>query len=142
MSEASGEAANTIRCSFSLSGRDFDPDACIREIGVEGAEVWRQRRPQLAQRADLPNVEVSFEVGPEPFESVDDAVRVVLARVAPATPQILACVAKHGLKASMTAMIKVYTERPLYELSPESMRVMAELGATFSIDLIDLRPNE
>ena len=140
--EETGEYPNTVECTFSLSGRDVDPDECLREIGLDTATVWRPRNERLRRGTALPNVALNFSVGPAPFESIDDAVRLVLAQVAPATDRIVACAARQGLKASMTCLIKVYTDRPLYELSPESMRAMVVLGAEFSMDLIDLRPDE
>lgn len=140
--EETNQEPNTVECTFSLSGRDVDPDECLGEVGIEEMTVWRPRSEHLRRGTSLPNVALNFSVGPASFETLDDAVRLILARVEPVTDRIVACAAKHGLKASVICLVRVYTDRPLYELSPESMRGMAALGAEFSMDLIDLRPDD
>lgn len=139
--EDGGEPPCTVECSFSLSGRDFDPDECRREIDVPGATVWRQRHAQFLGRRDLPMAAVYVTVGPEEFDTIEEPVHLVLDKLAPTASRIVACADRLGLKASVVCLIKVYTERPLYVLSPASIRAMAVLGAELSFDIIDLRPD-
>jgi hypothetical protein len=139
---ATGEAPTLVECVFVLSGRDFDPDACGRELGIEGTHNWRQTHEHLVHRTDLPNAEWGIGIGPDVFDEIDLPVRMVLERLASITSLIVDYAVRHKLSAGVSCKVKVYTQPPVYALSPDAMRSMAQLGAEFTMDIIDLRPDE
>jgi hypothetical protein len=136
------EAATLIEGVFSIAGRDFDPDECSREVGLEPTRVWRQRHVHLLHRTDLPNVAWELGVGPEPFDTLDDPVRLVLGKLGPSAERIVAYAARRQLKLTMTCLITIHAIPPAYVLSPETMRQMVALNAEFTMDIADLRPSE
>ena len=45
-----------ITAHFFLAGRDLDTDEITKILGLTPSEVWRQKRAELKDRADLPTV--------------------------------------------------------------------------------------
>jgi hypothetical protein len=132
----------TIECILSIAGRDFDPEECGRAIGIEGGRIWRQRHEHLLYRTDLSNVEWSYSVGPDDIATIDEAVRNLQERLESATKQIAEYASRGGLKTAVVCLVVIHTVPPTYFLSTQAMRWLIELGAEFSMDIIDRRELE
>jgi hypothetical protein len=111
-------------------------------MGLEDAEIWRQRRDALRDRKDLPDAAVEIAYGPVPCESIDECARGIMARINGHEDRILSSASEWGLSVVLTCLVRVYQERPLYTLSSEVIGTLSVIGAEFSLDVIDLREED
>ena len=133
----SEDSAPSISATFSLAGRDFDPDECTRTLGITPTKIWRPRRPDLLVQAGLNTLAWYVEQAPTPLYSTDDAVRPVLDIVYPRRVQIREFARDHQLTTAVVCAIKSWGRRAVLELLPDTVSRLSELGASFSIDLYD-----
>lgn len=134
---SSQSKAPRISSYLYISGRDFDPQACSAFIGLQPTEIWRQKREELKQREDLPNV--SWNIGHEPIEgySVSDAVDEVLDLVWPARERLRTFLQGQNIEVGIACTVAIHADRPIYDLSASTIRRLAELSCKFTLDVID-----
>ena len=120
-----------------VSGRGFDVDECTRAIGREPTEIWRQKRPHLRERVDLPDTEWMVGFQWRPFDAVDDAVRETISQIWDARSRFVAFAEAHHLSRFLVCSVRIWRERPLYNLTAQSLRQLGELGVEFSLDIYD-----
>lgn len=133
------ECANEVTCTVSLSGTNFDPEACIQRLGIAEARVWRRRKAPNTTGIVLPDAAVEFTEGPVECDSVDVVASTLLARLVEHERAILNLVEEHRLSVSLTCLVRVYTDRPSYAFGPGVVARLAALNASLSLDIIDLR---
>ena len=129
--------APQITVWFVLAGDDFDADACTAAIGLSPASIWRQKRPELRDHPDLNNMNWSFGAEKVSEYSTNTVVASVLKDVWQRRDAIAAFASQHALTASVCCNITIYQERPVYQLSPDVMRKLADLDAVFLMDIFD-----
>ncbi len=82
-------------------------------------------------------VAVSFGAVRYPADDLDAVVRHVLSLIWPARHRIMEFVSLRCLNAAFVASATINDERPLYRLSPESLRRLAFFGYDFGWEVFD-----
>jgi hypothetical protein len=132
--------ATTVECVFSLGGRDIDPDLITQELGVAPTNIWRQRRPNLAARTDLPNVAWEFSSGACQSDNIEEPIERTLDGIRPGLDKVKGLAARLNLRTSMTVIVQVRSNAPLYAIGPATLASLGEIGTELSLDIADLRP--
>ena len=131
-----------ITVNFGVAGRGFDTELATRTIGRTPTKVWRQKHEHLKARTDLSDTSWIVEIDWTEMDSVDDAVRRVLEEVWPYREGILTFVEEYEVSVSVTVFVRIWSNRPLYELLPDTMSKLVALNATFSLDIYDYSDDE
>ena len=118
-------------------GGDFVPEELTDELPLEPTSTWVQRRPELRERPDLSAAEWSIGVQKLPTYSVDDAVSAALDSMWEHRARIVEVTRKRGLSVSLTCSVTIWGERPVFELVGATVGRLAELGASFGLDIHD-----
>lgn len=129
--------APRITAIFSIAGRDFDAGECTLAIGLKPSAIWHQKIPELRQRADLPNVNWNIIRESKNLYSVNDVVHQVIDAVWSHRDRIEDYVRDKSLDVVITCTVTVFDERPELDLSAPTIRRMADLKCSFSLDVID-----
>ena len=128
--------APLISAWYCIGGRDFDPDEVTRASGLEPTEIWRA--PEVTR--DTPELDnVNWIVGfrKVPYYSTEEAVAAALDLVWPYRERLTAYVAAHPRSASLECTVTIEVDRPVYELSVETMKRLVELECEFGLDVFD-----
>lgn len=131
------DPAPRLSASLTLSGKRFDFDECTRSIGLRPVAVWHPPSKSLNKSLDLPDAAWSCGFEKSPLYSVDDALRELLSTVWPKRIPIKECAEEKGLQISVDCNITIHEDRPIYELSPETMSKLVWFGADFGMDIFD-----
>ena len=129
--------APRITAIFSIAGRDFDSGECTLAIGLEPSEIWRQKIPELRQRADLPNVNWNIIRESKDLHSINDVVHQVIDAVWSHRDRIEDYVRNKPLEVVIACTVTVFDERPELDLSAATIRRMADMKCGFCLDVID-----
>lgn len=124
-----------MTASFTIAGRDFDPEACTEKLACEPTRVWTQKRAALRNRRDLPNASWAVQ---EPWfdcDLLDTAARKVLDRVWPHQQAIIEFCSEHDATATIEIGVRVVEDGPEYTLSAATIEQMAALGAALGISI-------
>jgi hypothetical protein len=133
------EEPPTIECVFSLAGKNFDPADVSKELGIACTNSWRQKRPWLLSREDLPHAAWELGVGPEPCLNLDDALTKLFDSIRDLTDGIREVAQRRRLKPSVVCIIRITLAVPAYVISSRSIAILSALGAELSLDIADLR---
>jgi len=123
-----------ISACFVISGNGFNTDECTRAIGREPTEIGH---PKEGERPEINDTEWIIDTGKLKLYSVDEVVSSLMEDVWPHRERIETFLKQTALKGSFCCFVTIFEERPLYELSEETMRKMAALGCDFSMDIYD-----
>lgn len=126
-----------ITAHFFISGRDFDPVDVTRVLGLDPSEVWHQKRRELKDRTDIPNVCWKYGFKKRPFISIDDAIAEVLAAIWPLRDRLQQWLASHGAQVGIECSASIYKDRPVYELSATTISRLSDLSCEFILDIFD-----
>lgn len=129
--------APLISTEFFVAGDSFDTEACTRLFGMNPTEVWRQKRQELVDRPDISNVAWLIRKSKRPLYSVDDAVNEVLDVVWPARQAIRDFADQNAVDIGINCNVTIYEDRPVYELSRQSINRLAQIGCSFGLDIFD-----
>lgn len=122
---------------FSISGWDLDPESCTSALGLKPSEVWRQKHKHLLDHKDLPSVSWSLGEKNQREFSVSKAVEAVLDLVWPARERVIRFVSGKNFIVGVTCSVTIYEDRPIYDLSKETISRLAVLDCEFCLDIFD-----
>lgn len=134
---SSEERGPEMAVDFVIGGRGFDTDLATRVIGREPSRAWHQEREHLRKRSDLHDTAWMVSIGWTEMDSVNQAVERILEQVWPHRENILSFVDQHGLSASVSVSVRIWGDRPLYDLLPGTMRKLGEMNVEFGLDIYD-----
>lgn len=134
--------APEITAHFFISGRDFDPGAVTRALGIDPTEVWHQKRQELKARVDLPTVCWKHGFKKKPFFSIDDAVAKVLDAIWPLRERVQEWSASNATQVGIECSVSIYNNRPVYELSAKTISRLSDLRCGFVLDIFDYSSDE
>jgi len=89
------------------------------------------------ERVDIPNTCWKCGFRDKNFYSINDAVEEVLSLIWDKREKIKTYVDKQGHHSSVSVSVKIYEDRPVYDLSSETIYRLAELGCSVDLDLFD-----
>lgn len=126
----------TISAYFVIAGRDIDFSQCTKSIGIEPTEVWRQQHEHLKGMLEIPNTNWIIHVKCQDY-SIDDSLQKILDVIWPRRNKIRRYAKANSLKLAFICNIKIIDDRPVYSLSPETIKKIAWFGAKFGLDIAD-----
>lgn len=124
-----------VSSTLFISGKEFDPDSLSQLIKTEPSEVWRQKRPWLKNRSDIPQIEWRYDLSKRPHWSIDDAIREVLNIFSPRSEKIRAFARQHDCEVHLRLQLHADETVIIYEVSAETMGLLAELGCSLSLHI-------
>lgn len=125
-----------ISASLNLDGKTFDFDECSAAVGLAATSTWTRKLEHEA----IPEAAWSLGFDKRPYDSVDVAVSAVLEQVEGREAKLLGYAGTHALDISLSCNVFIYEDRPLYSLSPATMKRLSELNAEFCLDIYDYTP--
>ncbi len=126
-----------ITVRFVIGGRDFDPNDVSRAIGLEPTRVWHATHKAVIN--DTRFNTVSWCIGYEklPLYSTDEAVKQVLKLIWPHREPIGRYLRHGKVSATLVCNVTIWEDRPVYELSADTMQRLSALGCEFVLDIFD-----
>jgi hypothetical protein len=134
-----GNRSPEISISFSISGRDFDPNECTSAIGLAPTETWRQKRRHLQSRTDLANTAWIIASPWTERDSIDEAVLTMVEDILPYQQGVVEYSRKRGLSVVLNCSVRIWSDAPLYTLRLHTMKGLVALCAEFGLDIYDYR---
>lgn len=125
-----------ILSSFFISAGG-DPEECTREIGL--APSFTKRRGFAPSPSHPPARENHWSINTGWMElySTDESLRLLLQIVWPVRDKVRAYCEHHGGKVGFVVAVEIRDDRPIYELSKESISMIASLDAECGFDIYD-----
>jgi len=126
-----------IETGFFVSGEDFDPHSCTPAFGVTPTAVSIRGQSRLGRRPPVATSSWCLKVERQCY-SIDDGLRDLLNQIWPHRDAIKRFLETHSPKITFTSHVKIFSERPLYCLSPATLERMAHFNAEFCLDIFDV----
>jgi hypothetical protein len=127
-----------ISVTLCVGGDEFDADGLTRILGIQPTKIWRQR-PELSQHLkahpDVPKFSWNYKLARQPSWVIEEITVRLLSTFHSKYELLRQFVHDHNLKVAVACYIRTNGHRPVLELSAETIKLLAELDATFSIDI-------
>jgi hypothetical protein len=131
--------APVINTILWLGGEEIDPDEFTLLVGLQ--PTWSGKKGELSSNPMAANqgVRVSetfwrIEIEQETY-SMDEGIQEVLIRMWPHREKVRAYLVIHpSIRIGVTSVIHINQDRPVYDISLDSITKLAELGCGFMID--------
>jgi hypothetical protein len=125
----------SIDVAFCIEGRDLFPADVTEAVGLEPTKVWHATHPTVISDSRMSTV--NWIVGREKLAiySTDEAVRTLLEVVWPHREAILQYLRTSNTSASLTCYVTIWEDRPVYDLSADTMSRLAVLDCEFGMDI-------
>jgi Domain of unknown function (DUF4279) len=138
MSVAEQSPAPYIKVFFAYSGKDLDVDSISAHLGIKPTGIWRQKHEHiLRDNPELPNTNWLYEIEDLRLYSTNEAIEELLKVIWPIRESVVSYNRLSGLVPSITCTVKIYEDRPLYEVLPQNLQRMGYLGCEFGLDIYD-----
>lgn len=137
--------APVIETKFCIVGDELDPDAFTRLVGVQphrtGKKGELSANPMAAKRGvRIPQTFWCIEVEHRSY-SMDEGIQALLAQIWPHREKVLEYLqARPTVTSGMNSTIHMGEDRPVYEISLDSIKKLAELECPFMLN--DIYPLE
>ena len=118
---------------FVLSGENLDPDLCTETLGIKPDKVWTQ--PAITAGTQPPRREWNIGFRRHEHNDIGEAIELVLARVWDKRDLLASLVAEKGYRVTVACNVTLWKDRPLYELTENTIQRLAALGASFGLDI-------
>ena len=128
-----------IRCFYSISGPKVVPTTIDTEAGLRATASQEQPIARGRYPDGSPNIRQPFwEVeAVRSADSIDQVLRELITLILPARPFLVRYVRESASQAIFGCNVSFERDRPLYEISPESLSEMASFKAPFLLDIFD-----
>jgi hypothetical protein len=127
--------SSKIMASIVISGDEMSFDACSKAVGLDPTTTFV--RPYDYDSSLIAARQWCFATGKVELESIDDAVQALLSYL-PSMHSIADFATLGNYDVELICSVDVYEDRPLYELSKESIASLSRLRARFSMEIHDL----
>jgi Domain of unknown function (DUF4279) len=137
--------APCIRTEFWIEGDELDPDVFTYLVGVKPSKIGRKgevsANPMAAKRGvQIPQTFWCIEVEHTSY-SMDEGIQVLLTRIWPSREKVLDYIkTRPSVTVGMNSTIHIGEDRPVYEISLDSIKKLAELECRFMLN--DIYPLE
>lgn len=132
------ENAPIVQAKLVVAGRDWEPEHCTVATGVAPTRVWSQSRQDLREERELATEAWVVATQKLPTYEIDALVNTVLDHVWSERSALVEFAAEKRLTISVICDVLVTHDRPFLELSPATVRRLAEVNASFGVDLIGI----
>ena len=128
-----------ITSGFSIAGKDLDPDRCSLLIGMEATEVGHigeKRRPEslVALRTSFWEISVPKMASDE----IDACLKKVIDILWPKRERVMEFLEKEQFdEAGFFTIVSIHADRPLYEISADTLRRLSYFQTSYTIDIND-----
>jgi hypothetical protein len=126
-----------IKVVFGVSG-EFDPDQLTELLCLDPTEIRRLGEDTPTGRAKVRKTSWCIEQVRYGDSSIEDAVCAMLEQIWRRRAEIVQFSTNWPVSIDLVVTVRFYEDRPLYSLSPPTMRRISDLGATFGLDIYDL----
>lgn len=128
-----------IKASLVVSGEELNLDEASAMLGLQPTRTVRKGDPRPGPLPPWPESSWVFKVQRSSFDL--DEVLGELLEIAWGRREIIRALTGHpGIEASFGASITIYENRPLYVLSPLTLKRLAYFDAEFGLDIYDYSP--
>jgi hypothetical protein len=131
-----------IKAIFYISGGDWDPSTCTAALALEPTETRRRGAVSRPQGPPAPENEWALESDWVDVASTDEPVAHLLDRLWPVRSAVRRFVDANAASCGVVVVVEILTERPVFELTKQSLTRLADLSAAFSFDIYDLREGQ
>ncbi len=128
-----------IWTEFFLEGDELDPDTFTQLVGVQPHRTGKKgdpsANPMAAKRGvRIPQTFWCIEVEHTSY-SLDEGIQVLLAQIWPSREKVLNYIkARPSITVGMNSTIHIDEDRPVYEISLDSIKKLAELECRFMLN--------
>ena len=137
--------APVIETGFWIEGNELDPDEFTRLVGIQPYRTGKKdeisSHPAAAKLGVINSATFWFIEVERNTYSMDEGIQEVLGSIWLHRERILEYVhTRPSVKMGVTSTIHMYQDRPVYDISPDSIKKLADLGCGFMIN--DIYPLE
>lgn len=140
--------APIIETEFWIEGDELDPDEFTQLAGLQATRKGKKGEPSLNPMAAERGVRIpatfwAIEVEHSTY-SMNEGIQEVLGSIWPHRERVLEYVrTRPSVKMGVNSVIHMYQDRPVYDISADSIKKMADLGCGFMIgDIYPLEETE
>ena len=127
----------SINVEFVIAGRDFDPQTLTNTIGLVPTRVKHVTNVAVINDPSMDTV--IWTIGSKDLNvySTDEAVQKVLEIIWPNREAILQYLNANRVSAALVCNVTIWEDRPLYDLTVETMKRLITLNCEFIMDVFD-----
>jgi hypothetical protein len=133
------ETRPLITSFFAIGDINLDPDECTRLVGLNPTTT-----SQAIPKGFLPNGKVrikdatwSIRFDKEPVWGIDEGLHRILDILWPQRDRVVEFLGTTGFSALFGTNVTIHASRPLYSLSPKTIRRMSFFGLEYLFDIFD-----
>ncbi len=127
-----------VAAYFLVTGNDdFDPASCTSAFGIAPTEVLVRGQLRPPPRPSVDRSEWRLEYRRESHD-INEVFAQLLDSLWPHKDQVRGFVESKSLKVSFICHVKIFEDRPLYELSCTTLERMCYFSGDFGMDIFDL----
>jgi hypothetical protein len=140
--------APVIGTEFWIEGNELDPDEFTRLVGIQPYRTGKKddisSHPAAAKQGVKNRTTFWFIEVEHNTYSMDEGIQAVLRDIWSHRERILEYVhTRPSVKMGVKSVIHIYQDRPVYDISPDSIKKLADLGCGFMIgDIYPLEETE
>ena len=129
------KSSREIEATLCITKKDFEFEAVTNLLELEPTEKWVQKYDQL-KNTELDYKSWNLSTGVFDNDSISEVVEELLKKIDEKEDKIRTLV-ETGFSISVVCVVKVWTDKPIYELSKGVISKLADIYAEFSIDILD-----
>lgn len=129
-----------ITSSFFIEGEDLDLEACTRELGLQPTRVVSaaiKGRWLPSGKANVVKPQWVVERKDQPSDDVNDELMKLLDLLWPRREAVIGWLKRTGHDAGFTTSVNIFNDRPLYCLSPKTLKRLAYFNVEWGLDIFD-----
>ena len=115
----------------------FDPTDVARRIPITATSMERQGDPRPSPRPPVKHSTWNVECKDRRIQSIDEGIREVLEIVWPHRTEIRKALSELKLSSAFVSYVRIHDLGVVYEILPDTLARMADLGAEWNMDLYD-----
>ncbi len=123
--------SSKISTSIAILGEDLDFAECSAAIGLKPTMEFVRKFDSMV----VPKHQWILKCEKQIFESTDDALKELFRKLSGVENRILAYARQHDYRIKISCNVTIREDRPVYELKMETVQKIAQLGASFGMDI-------
>jgi Mg2+ and Co2+ transporter CorA len=127
----------TLFTRFSINTGEVDPDLCTSSIGLQPTKVLKKGQERPAPRPTVLDNRWDIETSRRQIYSIDESLIELLKVIWPKRDRIISFCRENNVDCSfVTAVWASEEHRPVYDLSRDTIKKIAALGASWIMDAL------
>lgn len=124
-----------ITTTFTLGGREFDPDRFSLVAGRTPTEIWRAKALGVKDNPSFPQIEWNYFHAKQPRRSIDEAIRRILFDFEQQREQIVAFARSFNCSLHLSLELHGDPTVIVYRIERDTVELLSAFGCSVSFAL-------